>query len=353
MQKKIIIGITQGDTNGIGYEVIIKALADSRINELCTPVVYGSSKMLYYYKKYCSGVEGFSVHLTQSAQDLHSKMVNLIPCVPDNLTVDPGKETVDGAKAAIMALQRAVADLRSGAIQALVTAPFNKHSVNAEGLTFPGHTEYLADAFKCPDALMLLCSKDMKVGVVTGHIPISAISSKLTKDLIVNKIRLMAKTLEQDFTLRKPKIAVLGLNPHAGDSGLLGSEDKDIIAPAIEIANKEGLLAFGPYPGDGFFAAADYRRFDAILAMYHDQGLIPFKTLAFQTGVNFTGGLPIVRTSPDHGTAYNIAGKDQASPESMMSAIFLAVDIYKARMRNKELEANQLKNPKVEGNLAN
>lgn len=342
MQKKIIVGITQGDTNGVGYEVLIKALADSRINELCTPVIYGSSRLLGFYKKLCSGVEQFNVHVTQSASELHYKMVNLVPCVPDSYVAEPGKMTEEGAKAALQALERAVEDLRSGKIQVLVTAPFSKSNMSREGFSFPGHTEYLSDAFKIAESLMLLCSPDLRVGVVTGHIPVSRISADLTKEAIVSKIKILAKTLETDFTVRHPKIAVLGLNPHAGDEGLIGSEEINIIAPAIEEASREGILAFGPFPADGFFAAAEYRRFDAVLAMYHDQGLIPFKALSFQQGVNFTAGLPVIRTSPDHGTAYGLAGKDKASAESMMNAIFMACDIYRHRERNKDLLANQL-----------
>lgn len=352
MQKKIVIGITQGDTNGIGYEVIIKALADSRITELCTPIVYGSSKLMGFYKKLCEGVESFNIHVTQSAADLHYKMVNLIPCVSDEFNAAPGKPTEEAAKAALQALERATKDLKEGLIQAIVTAPFNKNTVNKEGFSFPGHTEYFAKEFGCNDSLMLLCTHELRVGVATGHIPLSRISAELTQSRIVKKIKLMVKTLEQDFTIRKPKIAVLGLNPHAGDEGLLGDEEKLIIEPAILEANQAGILAFGPYPADGFFAAAEYRRFDAVLAMYHDQGLIPFKTMSFQSGVNFTGGLPIIRTSPDHGTAYNIAGKDKASPESMLTAIYMACDLYKQRQRNLELLDNQLKTPRVEGSNA-
>lgn len=352
MQKKITVGITQGDTNGVGYEIIIKSLADSRINELFTPVVYGSSKLLAYYKKRCEGIENSNVHVTQSATDLHYKMVNLIPCVSDELGVSPGVPTEEGAKAALQSLQRAVQDLKEGKIQALVTAPFNKHGVNQEGFAFPGHTEYLGAEFNVPDPLMVLCSHQLKVGVVTGHLPLKDVSGALSKNLIVKKIKLMAKTLEMDFTVRKPKIAVLGLNPHASDAGLLGKEEQEIIIPAIEEANRAGILAFGPFPADGFFAVADYKRFDAVLAMYHDQGLIPFKALSFNQGVNFTAGLPVIRTSPDHGTAYDIAGQDKASPESMMTALYMACDLYKARQRNLELAANPLKSAKTEGGNA-
>lgn len=342
MHKKIIVGITQGDTNGIGYEVLIKSLSDSRINELCTPVVYGSSRLLGFYKKLCTGTENFNVHITQTATELHYKMVNLIPCVPEQFAAEPGKMTEEGAQAALQSLERAVEDLRSGKIHVLVTGPFNKQNMKREGFAFPGHTEYLANAFSVKDPLMLLCSQGMRVGVVTGHVPLALVPSELTKEKILQKIKLMDQTLKKDFTIRQPRMAVLGLNPHAGDGGLIGTEEQEVITPAIEEANRSGILAFGPYPADGFFAAAEYRKFDAVLAMYHDQGLIPFKALSFHQGVNFTAGLPVIRTSPDHGTAYRLAGEDKASPESMLAAIFMACDIYRTRRRNQEIASERL-----------
>jgi len=342
MHKKINERITQGDTNGIGYEVLIKAVADNRINELCTPVIYGSSRLLGFYKKISSGVENLNVHVTHSVSDLHYKMVNLIPCVSDHFMAEPGKMTDEGAQAAMQALERAVEDLQAGKIQALVTAPFSKQNMKKEGFAFPGHTEYLGKVFDVPAPLMVLCSPKLRVGIVTGHIPLAQVAAALTREQIVHKIRLLDQTLKNDFTIRQPKIAVLGLNPHAGDGGLLGLEEQEIIIPSIEEVNQEGILAFGPYAADGFFAAAEYRKFDAVLAMYHDQGLIPFKALSFGEGVNFTAGLPIVRTSPDHGTAYRLAGEDKASAESMLSAIFKACDIYKTRKKNEELHANKL-----------
>ncbi len=342
MQKKIIVGITQGDTNGIGYEVLIKALADNRINELCTPVIYGSPRLLGYYKRLSSGVENLNVHITHSASDLHYKMVNLIPCVSDQFMAEPGKMTEEGAQAAMQALERAVEDLQTNKIQALVTAPFNKQNMKKEGFAFPGHTEYLGKKFGVAAPLMILCSHKLRVGVVTGHIPLARVPEDLTQEKIIHKIRLLDQTLKNDFTIRQPKIAVLGLNPHAGDGGLLGHEEQEVIIPAIEETNREGILAFGPYPADGFFAAAEYRKFDAVLAMYHDQGLIPFKALSFGQGVNYTAGLPVIRTSPDHGTAYRLAGEDKASPESMLFAIFQACDIYKTRKKNQEIKSDTL-----------
>ncbi|NLK80259.1 MAG: 4-hydroxythreonine-4-phosphate dehydrogenase PdxA [Bacteroidales bacterium] len=342
MQKKIRVGITQGDTNGIGYEVLIKALADSRLNELCTPVVYGSPRLLGFYKKISSGVENFNVHITHAASDLHYKMVNLIPCVSDQFMAEPGKMTEEGAQAAMQSLERAVEDLQAGRIQVLVTAPFNKQSMKKEGFAFPGHTEYLGKVFGVPAPLMILCSHKLRVGIVTGHIPLANVPEELTHEKIVYKIRLLHETLKNDFTIRQPKIAVLGLNPHAGDGGLLGTEEQEVIIPAIEETNREGIMAFGPYAADGFFAAAEYRKFDAVLAMYHDQGLIPFKALSFGQGVNFTAGLPVIRTSPDHGTAYRLAGEDKASAESMLHAIFLACDLFNTRNSNLEIQSEKL-----------
>ena len=343
MNQKIVIGITQGDTNGVGYEVIIKALLDQRMTELFTPVIYGSSKFIAFYKKLIEGADSFSVHVVNSAAEAHPKKVNLVQCVQENCTVEPGKRSPDGAKAALSALQAAVQDVKSCKINALVTAPFNKQTVHEGGFAFPGHTEFLANAFHVPQYIMLLCSDAMRVGVATGHIPIAGIKAQLNRALIVQKIKQLNDSLIADFQIAKPKIAVLGLNPHAGDGGVLGDEEQTIIIPAIEEVVKQGVLAFGPYPADGFFGTMSFRSFDAVLAMYHDQGLVPFKTIAFHSGYNFTAGLPIIRTSPDHGTAYNLAGTGKASPESMMSALYAASDLFRSRNQYKELQKNKLK----------
>ncbi|MDR2585373.1 MAG: 4-hydroxythreonine-4-phosphate dehydrogenase PdxA [Prevotellaceae bacterium] len=343
MNQKMVIGITQGDTNGIGYEVIIKALLDSRMTELFTPVIYGSSKFIAFYKKLIAGAESFAVHIVNSATDVHNKKINLVQCVPDTLLVEPGKKSQDGAKAALVALQAAVADLKSAKIHALVTAPFSKQTVHEGGFAFPGHTEFLANSFTAPSYIMLLCSNVMKVGIATGHIPISGIKAHITQDLIVQKIKQLNDSLQSDFQITKPKIAVLGLNPHAGDGGVLGDEELQVIIPAIDKAVQQNILAFGPYAADGFFGSMAFQPFDAILAMYHDQGLVPFKTLSFHNGYNFTAGLPIIRTSPDHGTAYDIAGTDKASPESMVAALYAACDLCASRMQYKDLQKNRLK----------
>ena len=330
MKHKVVIGITQGDTNGIGYEVIIKALSDSRITDLCIPIIYGSSKALGYYKKMIPEVE-LNSNVINTARDYHSKRINIINCVPDNYHIEPGQISSDAAKAAVIALERVVQDMKEGMIDAIVTAPFNKKGVSKESFVFPGHTEYLINQFEAKDGLMFLCSDCIRIGVATGHVPLTKVSQMITKDLILAKLRLMNQSLLEDFGIVKPKIAVLGLNPHAGDSGLLGNEEQEFIIPAITDANGENILAFGPYSPDGFFATNMQYKFDAVLAMYHDQGLIPFKGLAFDTGVNFTAGLPIVRTSPDHGTAYELAGKNLANPQSMMHAIYTAIDIVHNR----------------------
>lgn len=349
MGQRIVLGITQGDSNGIGYEVIIKALADARILDMCVPVVYGSSRTFGMVKKLVPETEQMNTNIVNSAKDAHPKRINIINAVPDNLAVEIGQPTADAAKAAIIALKAAVADLKEGSIDAIVTAPFNKHTVACTEFSFPGHTEYLVNEFEAKDGLMFLCTDSLKVGVVTNHLPLSQVSSAITKEGIMSKLRLMNSSLIRDFGCIRPKIAVLGLNPHSGDGGSLGREEIDVIIPAVEAANTENILAFGPYSPDGFFGTNTQYKFDAVLAMYHDQGLIPFKALAFDKGVNFTAGLPIVRTSPDHGTAYEIAGKGIANPQPMISAIYLAVDVCNNRKNYDEMSKNPLEIKHFEG----
>jgi 4-hydroxythreonine-4-phosphate dehydrogenase len=342
MNQKIILGITQGDPNGIGYEVIIKALADARMLELCTPIIYGSSRTFGFYKKQVPNTEGLNTNIINSASDCHPKRINIINCVPDNFKVEPGQPSNDAAMSSIMALQACVKDLKEGLIDAMITAPFNKKAVSDSSFGFPGHTEYLINEFGAADGLMFLCSDQMKVGVVTNHLPLSKVSESLNTDLILRKIKLMHTSLCKDFNIIKPKIAVLGVNPHCGDGGLLGSEEINIICPAVKKANDENILAFGPYSPDGFFGNNMQSDFDAVLAMYHDQGLIPFKSLSFDCGVNFTAGLPVVRTSPDHGTAYELAGKNEANAMPMISAIYAAIDIVRNRRLYEEMRADML-----------
>lgn len=341
MARKLVVGITQGDGNGIGYEVIIKALADERILDLCTPVIYGSSKIFGFYKKQIHNIDQINTNVITSAKDVHQKRVNIVNCLPENVFVEPGQATPESAKAAMTSLERAVEDIKEGYIDVLVTAPFNKRAMSAEGFGYTGHTEYLEKEFGVEEVAMIMVCDRLKVGVVTGHIALKDVCKSITSEKIVKKLRLMQTSLQRDFGIDSPKIAVLGLNPHCGDGGLLGDEEQQIILPAVQAATEEGIMAFGPYSPDGFFGT-NYSKFDAVLAMYHDQGLTPFKALAFEEGVNFTAGLPIVRTSPDHGTAYEMAGRDMADPRSMISAIYAAIDIYNRRADYDELIENRM-----------
>ena len=329
---KPVVGITQGDGNGIGYEVIIKSLADPRILESFTPVIYGSSKIFGFYRRRIHNLDQqMDIYVIQSAKDARPRKINIVNCLPDNTYVEPGQSTPESAKAAITSLEWAVRDIKNGDIDVLVTAPINKRAMVREGFGNTGHTEYLQKVFGVSDVAMFMVSDRLRIGVVTGHIPLKDVPSSITVEAIVGKLRLMMASLKRDFRVVEPKIAVLGLNPHCGDGGLLGDEEERIILPAVRKANEEGIMAFGPYSPDGYFGLGHYAKFDATLAMYHDQGLAPFKALAFEDGVNFTAGLPIVRTSPDHGTAFEMAGRDEADPHSMMSSIFTAIDIFRSR----------------------
>jgi len=339
--KKIIVGISHGDINGIGYEVIIKCLSDSKFLEFCTPIVYGSSKVASYYRKSLN-VENFSFNLIKNAREANPKRANIINCTSEEIKVEPGKSTIESGKAAFDGLQRAVSDLQKGEIDVLVTAPINKQNIQSNNFNFPGHTEFLQQFTKSDQVLMFMISDNIRIGVVTGHVPISKVSEDIKTDKILSKLRLMNTSILQDFGIRKPKIAVLALNPHSSDNGFIGDEEAKEIIPAIKLARDEKIMAMGPYSADGFFGSGNYTKFDAILAMYHDQGLIPFKSLTFEDGVNFTAGLPIVRTSPAHGTAYDIVTKNIASPNSFRKAIYLACDIYKKRIEYKELISNKL-----------
>ncbi len=334
------IGITQGDVNGIGYEVIMKALQDMDVIEDLTPIIYGSPKAAAYHRK-ALNVAGFSLNNINDAEEAHPKRINIVTCGDDNIKVELGKSSEAAGQAAFAALEAAVRDLSDGKIDAVVTAPINKKNIQSESFHFPGHTEYLEQAAQAP-ALMLLVAGRLRVGVVAGHVPICKVAQFITQDKILSKLRILNKSLKQDFNIDGPRIAVLGLNPHSGDHGLLGEEEETVISPAIAKAQEEGICAMGPYPADGLFGSDSLGKFDAILAMYHDQGLAPFKALAFTSGVNYTAGLPIIRTSPDHGTAYDIAGQDKADPTSMREAIYLAMDIVRNRKVNIELEANRL-----------
>jgi 4-hydroxythreonine-4-phosphate dehydrogenase len=331
IQQKPIIGISLGDFNGIGPEVIVKSLQNNALIKLCTPIIYGSTKVINYYKNQID-LKDWQIFSCQKAEMANPKATNIINCFSDQqLEIEPGKVTQEAGKAAFECLKRATDDLKAGTISALVTGPINKNNIQNDQFKFPGHTEYLADAFGVKDNLMFLVSDILRVGVVTGHVPIEKVKSLITKKAISSKLDLMLASLTQDFGIQKPKIAVLGLNPHAGEEGLLGTEEKDIIAPLTQEYREKKQLVFGPFPADGFFGNTQFRNFDAVLAMYHDQGLIPFKSIAFESGVNFTAGMPAIRTSPDHGTAYDIAGKNIANESSMLHAIFTAIEIFKNR----------------------
>jgi 4-hydroxythreonine-4-phosphate dehydrogenase len=346
-QNKIKVGITHGDINGISYEVIIKSLADSRILEMCTPIVYGSPKVAAYHRKTLD-TELFSFNHVQFAREANSRRINIINCVDEEIRVELGKSTKQAGEAAYLALEAAVRDLKSGEIDVVVTAPINKENIQSANFSFPGHTEYFAKEFETKNYLMLMVSDILKVGVVTGHIPVSRVAEGISKDKILSDIRLLHKTFLEDFSLRKPRIGVLGLNPHAGDGGVIGNEEQNIVIPAIKQANDEGIIALGPYPADGYFGSGEFKKFDVTLAMFHDQGLIPFKSMAFESGVNFTAGLPFIRTSPGHGTAYGIAGKGTASEESFRNALYLAVDLFENRKRYKEMSKEPLQRHEID-----
>ncbi len=335
------IGITIGDVNGIGPEVIIKALLDNRILTNITPIIYGSGKVMSYHKKAIDAQE-FNPFKINQVEEAKKGKINLINCWEDDVKIDLGQSTEEGGKYAFKSLQAATKDLASNKLDAIVTAPINKHNINSKEFDFPGHTEYLTKLSNESDSVMFMISEKLRIGVVSGHEPLASVSKTITKEKILRKLRIMQQSLIKDFAIRAPKIAVLGLNPHAGEKGLLGSEEIEIISPAVEQARNEGILAFGPYPADGFFGSDSFTKFDAVLAMYHDQGLTPFKTLSFGTGVNYTAGLPIVRTSPDHGTGYDLAGKNQANETSFRNALYLAHDIFFNRLLFKEITQNPL-----------
>ena len=330
MENKIKIGISQGDINGIGYEVILKTLEDNRILDMCVPIVYGSPKVAAYHRKVLD--LSVNLNLINSAAEANDKRANIINCNSDEIKVEISQSTEAAGTAAFQALEKAAADLKAGVIDALVTAPINKKNIQSEQFSFPGHTEYLEQTFgRKGDALMLLVSDKLRIAVATGHLPIAKVAQTLTKELIFNKIRILNESLKKDFGISRPRIAVLGLNPHSGDQGVIGKEEIEIIKPAITEALENEIICVGPLPADGFFGSDEYNKYDAILAMYHDQGLIPFKTLSMDSGVNFTAGLGVVRTSPDHGTAYDIAGQNRASENSFRQALYAAIDIVKNR----------------------
>jgi 4-hydroxythreonine-4-phosphate dehydrogenase len=341
MSEKIKIGISIGDVNGIGLEIIVKTLADSQIYNYCTPIVYAHTKVASFYRK-LSEINELNFNVIGHASNAQPKRANMINCWEEYVKIEPGVLNKEVGKYSFLSLEKATSDLIKGDISALVTAPIHKDNIQSEDFNFPGHTEYLQERDGASESLMFMISDTLRVGVVTGHIPITKVAESISVEKIVSKLKLMNNSLKTDFWIRKPKIAVLGLNPHASDNGLIGNEEQTVIIPAIEEARTNDVLAFGPYAADGFFANGTYMQFDAVLAMYHDQGLIPFKQIAFESGVNFTAGLKFVRTSPDHGTAFDIAGKNLASEVSFREAIFAAIHIVKHRTESAELAENTL-----------
>lgn len=341
-RNKIRVAITQGDINGVGYEVILKTFADPAMLELCTPIIYGSPKVAAYHRKMMNLQTNFSI-VSSASEAAHGKL-SVVSCAGDELKVEFAKPSEEAGQAALDALEHAVADWHAGLIDVLVTAPINKATIQSDSFHFPGHTEFIQErAGDGAKALMILMKDDLRVALVTGHIPVKDISSTLTKELIEEKLNIFNRALRIDFRVECPRIAVLALNPHAGDHGLLGSEEQEIIIPAMEAARAKGIQCFGPYAADGFMGSDQLMAFDGVLAMYHDQGLAPFKALAMDEGVNFTAGLPLVRTSPDHGTAYDIAGKGIASEASFRQAVYTAIDVFRNRLHDKECRVNPLR----------
>ena len=339
--EKIKIGISIGDINGIGPEVLLKTLSDSRITELCTPIIFGSAKILAYHKNIVK-LRSFQFHTLEEGDTPEEGQINVVNCWTDNVRINLGNISEESGKYAYIALEKAVQALKDGYVDALVTAPINKEAMQLANFPHTGHTEYLAEKLGSKENLMMLVHENLRVGLVTNHLPIKEVANALNSPTVLRKLQLMHHSLRADFGLDRPKIAVLGLNPHASDGGNIGTEEQEIIIPAIEKAKKEGIMAIGPYPADGFFGSQNYRNFDAILAMYHDQGLVAFKALSFGQGVNFTAGMPFVRTSPDHGTAFNLAGKNVAESDSFRRALYLAIDAYRNRANYEDMHANEM-----------
>lgn len=340
--EKPVIGFSCGDLNGIGIELILKSLADSRYLDFCVPVIFASNKAINFYRKSMADFN-FSFTSIKDFNKLNPRQVNVFNCWEEEVAINPGTLTDVAGQYAVKSLQMATQALKEGNIQAMVTAPLHKKNVHSADFSFTGHTPYLKDFFGAKDVLMLMVAENLKVGLVTEHIPVKDIANYITRESIVSKLFILNDSLKRDFNIDKPKIAVLGLNPHAGDEGLIGKEEEEVIKPAIKEAKQHNVMAMGPFSADAFFARGQYNKFDAVLAMYHDQGLIPFKSLAFGEGTNFTAGLPVIRTSPDHGTAFDIAGKDKADPSSFRAAIFKCIDILENQNRFEENHKNPIR----------
>ncbi len=345
--EKYTIGITLGDYNGIGPEVLIKVLSDDRIYKYCSIVVYGQKSVISFYTKLLK-IQNFNIQEVQDTEGLSPKLPNIINCWSEPVQIQPGLLTPEGGSRALLCLNAGIKDLVEKKIDVLVTGPVNKSSISQHQPEFTGQTEYISKAAGNENSMMLLVDDGLRVGLVTNHVSLKDVTGKIDINLILSKLETLNNTLKQDFLISKPRIAVMGLNPHAGDNSLLGKEEKDIIAPAVNRAKEKGMLVVGPFSADGFFGSQHFRKFDAVLAMYHDQGLVPFKTLSFGTGVNYTAGLNIVRTSPDHGTGFDIAGKDLADSDSLRNAIFTGIDIIRNRNSYKEMTANPVEKVAVD-----
>lgn len=339
--KQIRVGISIGDINGIGPEVVMKTFSDARMLDTCTPIIFCPSKVIAFYRKSLQ-LKNFHFTVCDHIKDIKSKQVNIIASTHVEVAMNPGVSTEIAGQIALESLEAATLALKNKEIDVLVTAPINKENIQSETFSFPGHTEFLKDRLGADESLMLMVNDSLRIAVATGHIPVNEISKSLTSEVIVNKTIALNKSLALDFMVRKPKIAILALNPHAGDNGLIGSEENEFINDTIDGLQEQNILAYGPFPADGFFGNGMHLKYDGILAMYHDQGLVPFKTLSFQNGVNFTANLPFIRTSPDHGTAYDLAGKGKASEKSFRKAVFQAIDIYTSREENIELQENKI-----------
>jgi 4-hydroxythreonine-4-phosphate dehydrogenase len=347
LNEKPIIGITTGDLNGIGIELIIKTFSDTRMLDLCVPVVFASNKVINYYRRIVADIP-FNFTSTKDLTKVNNKQVNIFNCWEEEVPVQPGALTDVGGKYAIRSLMVATQCLKDGQLDAIVTAPIHKANTSLPDFPYTGHTPFFKDKFGAKDVLMLLYHNALRVGLATEHVPVSKIAQLITKELLQSKITILRDTLIKDFGIDKPKIAVLGLNPHAGDNGQIGSEEQTVIKPQVDLLRQAGMLVFGPYSADSFFAHGSFTQFDATLAMYHDQGLVAFKTLAEGKGVNYTAGLPVIRTSPDHGTAFDIAGKNEADPDSFREAVYQAIDLLKQRQIYLSNNANPLRRGKIE-----
>ncbi|MBL31140.1 MAG: 4-hydroxythreonine-4-phosphate dehydrogenase PdxA [Flavobacteriales bacterium] len=337
-QKKIVLGISCGDISGVGVEAILKAFSNNDLFEFCTPVLYVPQQVLNYYKKKHPELQDFNYYVVKKSKSLSESKLNVIKILHDHIDIRPGFPSALGAQIAVQSLDLAIKDLKSDSIQVLLTLPVNKHNISTIKKSFIGHTEYMSDSFNDLDTLMILCHEKLRIATLTNHVPISKVSKLITKASLKNKLDLLIETLRVDFLISKPKIAVLGLNPHAGDDGLVGSEEIDVIAPVINDFFNQGHLVYGPYSADAFFGKGSFASFDAVLGMYHDQALIPFKFMSFNQGVNYTAGLPVIRVSPDHGVAYDIAGQNTVNIDSILSAIFLGIKLYSNRQLRAGLE---------------